>query len=260
MKTVIFETIKRDFDFVANALNSLMSERIAQANNSEESAEVGVSQNELNELSQQLLGLVAKVQGLGGAEVADGCSLRDVRISVEPVLVTKYRKSVRQYGIVVSVGGTKVPITFTGSDQTMLYLSAIVRYKVGQPLYVHEFYNNSKGLCSIYKRGKSYGWLNRLFNTVVSRELGAFKRWLDNVQDSYKKGRALYQAKSQTAAIVKGALKSHPKAQEACLLQLQSDAAGDTYYSFACPRENISICEELQGLMNEFEVLYSTAC
>jgi hypothetical protein len=187
MKTVIFETIKRDFDFVANALNSLMGERIAQANNSEESAEVGVSQNELNELSQQLLGLVAKVQGLGSAEVADGCSLRDVRISVEPVLVTKYRKSVRQYGIVVSVGGTKVPITFTGSDQTMLYLSAIVRYKVGQPLYVHEFYNNSKGLCSIYKRGKSYGWLNRLFNTVVSRELGAFKKWLDNVQDSYKK-------------------------------------------------------------------------
>ncbi len=175
----------------------------------------------------------------------------NISIRIEKVAAKWGNKSVSKYGIVVVIGKHEVPICFNCIDQTMLYITALIRHQMGEPLYVHELYNNSKGLNSLHKRERSYPWLNAIFNTLFKREKGSFKSWILKIQSKYSKGRALYQAKSQSKRIIGERLKIWPEVARQCEITLGHDSQGDSYYTFGCEPSSISICSELQEILNQ---------
>lgn len=178
-------------------------------------------------------------------------------LSIERVPVSRYKREVMRYGIVVTVGDYSIPISFLGNDQTMLYLTALIRHKMGKPLYRHEFIKNSKGRGSAYHRDRSRAWFKSVYHTIISSERGSFDKWMANIQDPAKSGRALSQAKSQSCSIIGDKLEMSPEAKSAYMLQLETDADNNTYYTFACSPDSISLSIELQELIGEFGKLYS---
>lgn len=176
-----------------------------------------------------------------------------VSISIEQVPAKWGKKSIKKFGILVTIGEHQLPICFECKDQAMLYFAALIRHKMEQPLYVHEFYNNSKGLHSIYRRDTSIPWLNAIFNHLFGREKGGFRTWINKVQNEKKKGRALHQAKSQIKRIINEQLLVWPSVAQSICIDLAYDLNGDSYYTFGCLPENISICSSLQKVLDRSE-------
>ncbi len=176
------------------------------------------------------------------------------RISIEKVPYIDKRKNREnsRYGISVKIGDYSIPICFESTDQTMLYIAAILRYKMNMPLYIHELRNNQLGNAQV--REKSRRWLNKLFSVIVSKEQKQFDRWItDTIRDAEKKGQAIYQAKSATARVIKQKLQLCPNAIAYCTLNTERGKDKDSYYNFKCEPNDISVCPELQDIMQEFD-------
>ena len=178
----------------------------------------------------------------------------NLHISIEkvPYIDKRKHREYTKYGVSVKFGDYSIPISFESTDQTMLYIAAILRYKINRPLYVHELRNNQKG--STLARDISRKWLSKLFSVIISKEQRAFDRWIDGtIRYRGNKGQAIYQAKSASTRRIKQRLQLCPNAILYCILNSEEGDNKDTYYNFKCHPDNISVCEELQEVMNEFE-------
>ena len=91
----------------------------------------------------------------------------NLHISIEkvPYIDKRKHREYTRYGVSVKFGDYSIPISFESTDQTMLYIAAILRYKINRPLYVHELRNNQKG--SIQAREISRKWLSKLFSVII---------------------------------------------------------------------------------------------
>jgi hypothetical protein len=200
------------------------------------------------------------------ALLVENCQRNEVaqkpRISIERVRINRYKRETSKYfGITIDTGERKIPIRFKGTDQTMIYLTALLRFKMGHPLYLHELYRNSKGAHSVYKLKDSRPWLKEAYHTLVGHDRATFDVWIDKVQNpakesALKKGQLVSQAKSASTRAVVQAMREYQNESYYCVLSSETDANKDLYYAFNCPRENISICEELQPLMDKFAAIY----
>ena len=190
-----------------------------------------------------------QTESVHGVEVAPASAQgndSEVTISIERIAVLSYkRRLVRKYGVVVTHGTTKHEICFNGNDQTVLYVLALMRHKMGLPLYIHEFSINGKGGESDFSRDASSEWFSKVFNIVYNGERKSFDTWFNCVR---RKGRVLYQAKSQTASALRAAL-GNEEVAAMCELITTNDALGDTFYTFKCPGHNIKLPAELERLM-----------
>ena len=81
--------------------------------------------------------------------------ITNTTISFKEIPILRYNKPTMRYGIEISVNDTKMPLYIGDKTQSILYMAALIRFKMGQPLYLHELYRNSHGLHSIYKREKT---------------------------------------------------------------------------------------------------------
>ncbi len=224
--------------------------------------EQGVSSSNVSFVAKTLIDMISRFPTQGSKysvitqtncdALPDSDSLEEsVSISIEQVSAKWGKKSIKKFGILVTIGEHQLPICFDCKDQAMLYFAALIRYKMGQPLYVHELYNNSKGMYSIYRRETSIPWLNAIFSHLYGREKGGFKTWMNKVQDEKKKGRALHQAKSQIKRIINEQLLIWPSIAQSICIDLAYDLNGDSYYTFGCLPENISICSSLQKVLDQ---------
>lgn len=196
----------------------------------------------------------AIMRGDGEKSHTDTNSKPNFCISIEKVPYIDKRKNREnsRYGISVKIGDYSIPICFESTDQTMLYIAAILRYKMNMPLYIHELRNNQLGNAQV--RENSRRWLNKLFSVIVSKEQRLFDKWInDTIRDAEKKGQAIYQAKSATARVIKQKLQLCPNAIAYCLLNTEKGKDKDSYYNFRCEPDDISVCAELQDIMQEFD-------
>lgn len=182
-----------------------------------------------------------------------------VQVSIKNTLVRHYRKQTERYGIEFSVNDTKVSLYIGDKTQTILYLAALIRFKMGRPLYLHELYRNSHGSHSIYKRGKTYKWLALIYKEVFGKT-GVFETWANPIRNNVPQPRAGHdfnQAKSgilkKLKAVFSGDLAS---AVSCCCLNIATDENGDTYYTFNCSTDDIILDERAQSLSKSFEKLY----
>ena len=171
-------------------------------------------------------------------------------ISVQLIPVVRYRKQKEKYGIVVTEGEDSTPIVFSDIDQQMVYLASIVRYKAGVPLYVRElFQENKEALVHNVRFKELRKWYQRIYDVVVDKDTDGPEPWLEKVADNTKKTRSMYQAKSNANKKIE--LNVDYSVARYCVLDAPKDAKGNTYYTLKCPRENITLDDELQKLAND---------
>lgn len=196
------------------------------------------------------LGVYKKMLRMGTSEI---------QISTKEVEIEHYRKSVRRYGIELSIEGGVIPVYFGDKTQTILYFAALIRFKMQRPLYLHELYKNSNGSRSIYKREKTYKWLAQIFDAVFGKT-ALFDKWAYPVRDGEpqpRPSRDFHQAKSAITTKLSEALgKDNYLLTELCILQIATDANGDSYYTFNCEPGDIILDERSQKLYDAFKTLY----
>ena len=156
------------------------------------------------------------------------------------------------WGVEFQVNDEFFPIYFGSKHQTMIYVCTLLRAKLGEKLYLHEFFNNSKGLKSKFQRKKSMCWLEKVFYTIYPSMHPPFEDWMQKIQDEKNPGRPLNQGKSQAVRKVQEALEEQPDGRYYCVIDTRSDANGDSYYNIRIKPENIMIPEKMQYLVDEF--------
>ena len=169
-------------------------------------------------------------------------------------LVTKVLKSgkeKRAWGIEFTINGDVIPIHFRSKDSTMIYICALLRAKLGERMYIHEFYRNSRGRKSRYNRAKSRVWLQAVYETVFPSRDRYFDEWIENVENH--NGHPLNQGKAQATKLIDDTLmQSHPDGIYYCILNTKSDELGDTFYEIRISPENIIIPKEWAHLVDKF--------
>ncbi|MBR3093180.1 MAG: hypothetical protein IKG99_09180 [Bacteroidaceae bacterium] len=163
----------------------------------------------------------------------------------------------RSWGVEIYVNGNAFPINFGSKDRTMLYICTLLREKLGERLYIHEFYNNSKGRKSRFSRTRSRAWLKSAFNELFPSMDRSFDEWIEKIETA--KGRPLNQGKTQATKLIEDTLtEPQPDGIYYCILRTQEDEAGDSYYHIKVKPENIIVPQELSYLVDEFYEMTNT--
>jgi hypothetical protein len=184
---------------------------------------------------------------------------------IERIPTLRYKKEVMRYGVVVEIEGKRTPVMLNGTDQKMLYITALLRYKAGIPLYLHELYNNSRGSKAAdikVDRSKMKEWLTEVYNTIIDNDGNDAESWLNmvaragkqnlNGEEKVRKSHPLPQAKSEANKRIENSLSGNPSAIDCCVLKTVMDENNVTYYSFDIPMEKIFLDEQLQHLLDKF--------
>ena len=169
--------------------------------------------------------------------------------------VLKSGREKKEYGFVFMVNDEVFPICFGSKDQTMLYACTLIRQKMGEKMYLHEFFNNSKGSSSKakFKKGKSEKWLKAVYEAIFPHDARKFSDWIGKVKETH--GHPLNQGKSQSSKLIEETLDSQSSAIYFCSINTKEDEIGDSFYDIKIPSEKISIPEDMQFLIDDFDDL-----
>lgn len=169
--------------------------------------------------------------------------------------VRKNGKEKKEYGIVFNINNNTFPVCFGSKDQTMLYICTLLRQKIGEKMYLHEFFNNSKGNSNLtrFKREHSEKWIQTVYETIFPHDVREFSEWIDKVRLGH--GRPLNQGKSQSTKHIERILESEESSIYYCILNTKEDKIGDSYYEIRISPENISIPQNMQFLLDDFNDL-----
>lgn len=180
----------------------------------------------------------------------------NLKIYVEriPYIDGRGNKMREKYGIRICVGSFEKKILFEEATQTMIYIAALLRHKMGRRLYVHELRNNSSG--KAVDREVAKPWLKKIFTTIIKPESSEFERWIESISSAKNKGAKLNTATSSTKRIVKDNLDMYPDALYYCLLISVPHSEDGTYYTFNCSPDDIIVCGELQEAIRGVAGMY----
>ena len=182
-----------------------------------------------------------------------------IRAEIKRVVarVLKNGREKKVWGVEIQVNGQSFPINFGSKDRTMLYICTLLREKLGEHLYIHEFYNNSKGRKSRFSRTRSRAWLKAVFNELFPAMDKTFDEWIEKIEET--KGRPLNQGKTQATNLIEDTLTNQqPDGIYYSILRTQEDKAGDSYYDIRINPENIIVPQELSYLVDEFYEMTDT--
>lgn len=179
-------------------------------------------------------------------ENAQSSVKRKPKISVEIKQVVKQTlKSGREktaYGFVFAIDDETYSVYLGGKEQTMIYACALLRQKMGQKMYRHEFINNSRGLSpeTEFTRETAKPWIKKIYEFLFKNDSCEFAKWYSKLETN--SGQPLNQGKSQINSKIKANL---PKsAVYFCQVNTKSDDLGDTYYDIQISPENIILPKE----------------
>lgn len=164
--------------------------------------------------------------------------------------MSKQRRQKRKWGVMLLINNRPVPIAFGSKEGTMIYICTLLKNKIGERMFRHEIFNNSKGKHSKLSKSKSQKWLKAVYDTLFCGSNDDFATWSKKIQAS--RGHALDQGKSQACRKIKEALKLHPEALPHCLVGTVTDGNRDSYYSIAIKGDDITVPETLEHLVDEF--------
>ena len=175
---------------------------------------------------------------------------QEPQVSVEIKEIKHMKKSGKEnivWGVEFRVNGERFPIRFGSKAQGMIYVCTLLRAKIGERMYLHEFYNNGKGRGCRFQRQQSKEWLRKVFYTLYPSMDKDFDKWLAKIDND--RGHTLNQGKSQAAKTVMKALDSQPNGRYYCVIDTESDDNNDSYYNLRINPDHISIADELQDLV-----------
>ena len=173
------------------------------------------------------------------------------RVSTRSLTTRAYGRVDKKYGVEIEVNDRSASIYFKSRDQTMLYITSLLRHKIGRPLYLYELYNNSFSGAK-QTREKLKPWLMSVYNTIYPHANKSFDVWISGVDKN--RGRPMHQGKSQLNTTIQSALSEMCEGMYYCVLNTQKDKNGNSYYSLNCSPEDIVLDNEMQQLYDNFKV------
>lgn len=75
------------------------------------------------------------------------------------------------------------------------YVCTLIRQKLGEHIYLHEFFRNSKGQNCKFTKNGSKGWLRDVYNQLFYHPAKNFSEWMEKVDDTANRGRSINQDK-----------------------------------------------------------------
>lgn len=153
------------------------------------------------------------------------------------------------WAIKINVNGESFNIKVGSKDQRMVYVCTLIRQKLGEHMYLHEFFNNSRGrFCKFTKEG-SESWLREVYNLLFMYPARDFSEWIAKANDAKNLGRSINQGKSQINAYIKRRLKDFGlDVSEMPIIDKMEDENKDSYYTTYLNPEDIDIPEEFLSI------------
>lgn len=149
----------------------------------------------------------------------------------------------KEWGVEFIVDGCVVPICFGSKEAAMIYIGALLKQKVGERLYRADF------LKPLALRLPSTLWLEELYNTLFIGADRSFGEW----HEKMKKGRGVGNEMMDGGGISQGKCICNRKLNECldglCCINARKDENGKTFYEIDIAADNITISEELDGLL-----------
>lgn len=179
-----------------------------------------------------------------------------VEIKLFPKEITKGRKSIVEkteknyqmlYGVIFKVNGVEYPIHLD-TDESMLYICTLLRIKMGEKLYIHEFRNNKKGKDCKFQKESSKNWFEKAYELIfpLGERTDDFKNWIKKVETSH---RPLSQAKSNAAVKIENLLPIDSGAEYFCKIETEIKPLESYFYVLLEPDE-IIVPKEMQFLLD----------
>lgn len=155
------------------------------------------------------------------------------------------RRTKELWAIKINVNGESFNIKVGSKDQRMVYVCTLIRQKLGEHMYLHEFFRNGRGrYCKFTKQG-SKEWLRDVYNLLFHHPARDFSDWMARVDDTENRGRSINQGKSQINAYIKDRLKAFElDVSEMPIIDKMEDEHQDSYYTTYLQPEDIEIPED----------------
>ena len=159
------------------------------------------------------------------------------------------RRTKELWAIKINVNGESFNIKVGSKDQRMVYVCTLIRQKLGEHMYLHEFFRNSRGKYSKFTKKGSEGWLREVYNLLFNNPARDFNEWMRKVEDTANRGRCINQGKSQINAYIKDRLKAFElDVSEMPIIDKMEDEHQDSYYTTYLQPEDIDIPEEFLSI------------
>lgn len=171
----------------------------------------------------------------------------NLKIYIEriPYIDGRGNKKREKYGVRICAGSFEQKILFEETTQTMVYIAALLRHKMGKRLYIHEFRNNNTAGTSGARESAKH-WFKKIYTTITRLENSEFEKWMDSISSVKNAGKKLNTAASSSKRVVKESLEMYPDALYYSLLISERSATDGAYYTFNCSPNDIIVCGELQ--------------
>ena len=159
------------------------------------------------------------------------------------------RRTKELWAIKINVNGESFNIKVGSKDQRMVYVCTLIRQKLGEHMYLHEFFRNGRGrYCKFTKQG-SKEWLRDVYNLLFNHPARDFSEWMERVDDSENRGRSINQGKSQINAYIKDRLNAFElDVSEMPIIDKMEDEHQDSYYTTYLQPEDIEIPEDFLSI------------
>lgn len=159
------------------------------------------------------------------------------------------RRTKELWAIKINVNGESFNIKVGSKDQRMVYVCTLIRQKLGEHMYLHEFFRNGRGrYCKFTKQG-SKEWLRDVYNLLFNHPARDFSEWMERVDDTENRGRSINQGKSQINAYIKDRLNAFElDVSEMPIIDKMEDEHQDSYYTTYLQSEDIEIPEDFLSI------------
>ena len=153
------------------------------------------------------------------------------------------------WAIKINVNGESFNIKVGSKDQRMVYVCTLIRQKLGEHMYLHEFFRNGKGRYCKFTKNGSEEWLKKVYNLLFKHPARDFSDWMARVDDTENRGRSINQGKSQINAYIKDRLKAFElDVSEMPIIDKMKDEHQDSYYTTYLQPEDIEIPEDFLSI------------
>lgn len=176
-----------------------------------------------------------------------------VRVSIikmpEQWKLPEKERTKEPWAIKINVNGESFNIKVGSKDQRMVYVCTLIRQKLGEHMYLHEFFKNSRGKCCKFTKEGSESWLREVYNLLFMYPARDFSEWIAKANDARNLGRSINQGKSQINAYIKRRLKDFElDVSELPIIDKMEDENKDSYYTTYLNPEDIDIPEEFLSI------------
>ena len=186
----------------------------------------------------------------------------DVKVEVCQMVTMRYKsgREKREYGVKFYVDGKEFPLHFHLKTATMIYVCTLLRHKMGERMFGHDFYRVP---CGRRHCGASQEWLKSVYDMLFPAKSKDYRDWersLRNVSWSSQLGREvcregaawghnLANGVSRVRSEIKKTLNGCMNALDLCSVSSDKDECGMSFYGLKIAPENIIIPKEFEGLL-----------